>query len=39
MDVNERTARFRSEYEGKTYYFCGTSCKATFDKNPRRFVK
>jgi len=22
MEVNEKTAQFKSEYKGKTYYFC-----------------
>jgi len=39
MTVDESTAKWRSEHEGKTYYFCNERCKATFDKNPKRFVK
>lgn len=38
MMVNEKTAKFRSEYMGKTYYFCCQACKATFDKNPKKYV-
>ncbi|MGQ9641893.1 MAG: YHS domain-containing protein [Candidatus Bathycorpusculaceae bacterium] len=38
MNVNEKTARFKSEYKGKTYYFCSQACKATFDKNPARYA-
>lgn len=38
MDVDERTARFKSEYMGKTYYFCCRSCKETFDKNPAKYA-
>lgn len=33
MAVDEKTIKFKSEYMGKTYYFCCGSCKATFDKN------
>ncbi len=36
MDVDERTAKFKSEYGGKTYYFCSKGCKETFDKNPTK---
>jgi Cu(I)/Ag(I) efflux system membrane fusion protein len=27
-----------SEFQGKTYYFCSKQCKASFDKNPGRFI-
>jgi len=39
MAVDEKTAKWRSEHEGKTYYFCNERCKAAFDKTPKRFVK
>ncbi len=39
MDVNEKTAKFKSEYSGKTYYFCAANCKTIFDKNPAKYVK
>ena len=32
MMVDEKKAKFKSDYNGKTYYFCAPSCKATFDK-------
>ncbi len=38
MVVDEETARFRSEYRGKTYYFCSLSCKEAFDENPEKYV-
>jgi len=38
MTVDEKTAKFKSVHMGKTYYFCSASCKATFDKNPIKFV-
>jgi len=28
-----------SVYKGKTYYFCCSSCKPTFDAAPTRYVK
>ncbi len=34
MTVDEKTAKLKSDYMGKTYYFCNTFCKAKFDKNP-----
>lgn len=39
MDVNEKTAKVKSDFNGKTYYFCNPNCKATFDKNPSKYVK
>jgi len=38
MQVNEKTAAGKSEYKGKTYYFCSPGCKSTFDKDPARFA-
>jgi YHS domain-containing protein len=38
MNVNEKTAKFKSDYTGKTYYFCAQSCKTTFDKNPKKYA-
>ena len=39
MMVEEKTAKWISEYNGKKYYFCNENCKITFDKNPKRFAK
>ena len=39
MKVDENTAPARSEYKGKTYYFCSTGCKTKFDANPGQYVK
>jgi YHS domain-containing protein len=38
MNVDEKTAKFKSEHMGKTYYFCNQACKTTFDKNPMKFM-
>jgi YHS domain-containing protein len=38
MNVDEKTADYRAEYMGKTYYFCDQSCKTVFEKNPQRFT-
>jgi len=27
----------KTEYEGKTYYFCAAGCKSTFEENPKKF--
>lgn len=39
MMVDAKTAAGKSEYQGKTYYFCAPGCKAAFDKDPLRYVK
>jgi YHS domain-containing protein len=39
MEVDEQTAAGKSEYEGKTYYFCSLGCKAAFDKDPEKYLQ
>src|SRR4029453_16085276 len=39
MMVDPANAAGSSEYEGKTYYFCGKGCKARFDTDPARYVR
>lgn len=39
MIVDEKTSKFKSDFEGKTYYFCAASCKTKFDKSPATFAK
>jgi len=38
MEVDEATAEWTSEYEGKNYYFCAPGCKASFDKDPEKYL-
>jgi YHS domain-containing protein len=38
MDVDEKTAQYKTEYKGKTYYFCAPGCKKTFEENPEEFI-
>jgi len=38
MLVDEKKSKLKSDYNGKTYYFCAPSCKATFDKSPAKFA-
>jgi YHS domain-containing protein len=33
MEV-DTSSHAKSEYEGKTYYFCCDGCKGAFDKSP-----
>ena len=39
MMVEIATARHVSEYQGVKFYFCASSCKAQFEKNPDSFIK
>ncbi|MBI4743451.1 MAG: heavy metal translocating P-type ATPase [Actinobacteria bacterium] len=38
MTVDENKAAGKSEYKGKTYYFCNVKCKEKFDLNPDEYV-
>jgi YHS domain-containing protein len=38
MDVDEKTAPAKSEYKGKTYYFCAPGCKKAFDADPEKYL-
>ena len=37
MDVDEKTAKWTSDYKGKKYYFCAPGCKKAFDKEPEKY--
>ena len=39
MKVDEAKAAGKSEYQGKTYYFCNVACKRKFDERPEQYVK
>ena len=39
MKVDEAKAAGKSEYQGKTYYFCSSVCKMKFDRNTAQYVK
>jgi YHS domain-containing protein len=38
MQVDEKTAKFKTEYKGQTYYFCAPGCKYTFEEKPEDYV-
>ncbi|MEM2934497.1 MAG: YHS domain-containing protein [Methanocellales archaeon] len=38
MLVDEAKTQFKSEYRGKTYYFCAAGCKKTFESNPEKYL-
>ena len=39
MTVEIATAHFTSQYNGRTYYFCASGCKRSFDKEPGKYVQ
>jgi YHS domain-containing protein len=39
MDVTPESAAGKSDYNGKTYYFCAPGCKASFDKDPEKYLR
>lgn len=39
MEVDEKTAKWISEYKGKKYYFCALICKEMFEEEPEKYVK
>jgi YHS domain-containing protein len=41
MKVDETEAlgaKLTTEYQGKTYFFCGEACKKRFDAGPEKFL-
>jgi YHS domain-containing protein len=38
MQVSKKTA-FKTDYKGKTYYFCRQECKSDFERAPEQFIK
>ena len=38
MNVEEKGAKYKSDYKGKVYYFCSGMCKEEFDKNPEKYL-
>lgn len=38
MQLSEASAPAKTEYKGKTYYFCSQACKMTFERNPEKYA-
>lgn len=38
MKVDPKTAKFTTDYKGKTYYFCAPGCKKEFEKDPEKYL-
>ncbi len=39
MEVDVEKAKWKTEYKGKTYYFCAPGCKKAFEENPEKYLK
>ncbi len=38
MHVDEATAEWKTEHEGKTYYFCAPGCLSAFRQDPDKYL-
>ena len=38
MEVDEETAKDRSAFAGKDYFFCSPDCREEFDESPEEYV-
>lgn len=38
MEVDPKTTKYKSEYQGQIYYFCSGGCKKHFDDNPEKYA-
>ena len=38
MEVVPATAEWKSDYNGKTYYFCAPGCKRSFEKDTEKYL-
>jgi len=39
MEVNEKTTKYKAEFEGRTYHFCSSMCRSMFKKDPEKYAK
>lgn len=39
MDVEESEGAIKTEYQGKTYYFCSKACLLAFSKDPEKYLE
>ena len=38
MTVDKSKARYKADFQGKTFYFCCAGCKQTFEQTPQRYI-
>ena len=39
MRVDPKQTAFKSNFQGKTYYFCSAGCEKDFDKEPEKYIE
>lgn len=39
MMVDPEKAEWKSDYQGKTYFFCSENCQKQFEADPAQFLK
>ncbi len=39
MEVDPKSAKWKSTYNGKEYFFCAPGCKKQFDKDPAKYTQ
>ena len=39
MEVDEKTAKYKSIEAGNVYYFCSSSCQTAFSKDPEKYMR
>ena len=39
MEVDEKTAKWKTTHMGKTFYFCAPGCQKAFEANPHKYMK
>jgi YHS domain-containing protein len=38
MKVTERDVKYKSDYKGRTYYFCSYDCMKKFQDDPEKYL-
>jgi YHS domain-containing protein len=38
MEVDPKKATEKSDYQGKSYFFCSAGCKKAFDNEPEKYA-
>jgi YHS domain-containing protein len=39
MTVDEKSAKFKADLNGKTYYFCSSWCQGQFKADPGKYAR
>jgi len=38
MEVDKKTVKHKTTYQGETYYFCAPGCTIAFEKDPTKYI-